>query len=213
MIDRRRVLVSGAASTSLPAGAALPTPAGGRIGFEVVRKGSKLGTHVLRFGQDRDRLTVTVAVSLVYKLAGITLYRYTHNAVEVWSGGQVVALDSQTDDNGDRYQVSARREAAGLVVQGSAVARYVAPADALPATHWNRRELEVPWINTQDGRLVRLAVAKQGIASIPTATGKIRAERFSLTGEVRMDLFYDDQSWVGLTFLKGDVPIQYLRMA
>ena len=214
MIERRRLLAGGARLAvlpSLPARAALPVPTSGRLGFDVMREGSKLGMHSLTFQPSSDGLTVQVAVDLVYKVAGIALYRYTHRATEIWRGDDVVSIDSQTDDNGERHRVSGRREAAGLVVQGTKAARYTAPADALPATHWNRRELEVPWINTQDGRLMRPVVSQQGVEVIPTVGGTTQARRYALTGDVQLDMFYDDHGWAGLAFVKSGTPIRYER--
>jgi hypothetical protein len=218
MIHRRELLAGGGALlAALPVTglrAALPVPAGNRLGFDVIRKGAKLGVHMLSFAPNGDSLTVQVAVDIVYKIGPITLYRYTHRAIERWQGEQVVSLESHTDDNGTKYQVLGHREAAGFVVEGTK-ARYVAPPDALPATHWNRRELAGPWINTQDGALMRPRIAQQGIDTIPTAGGgSTRARRFVLTGDVQMDMWYDDRpSWAGLAFVKGGVPVRYERQA
>jgi len=214
-MDRRMMLAGSAAMLALPgtARAALPIPAGNRLGFDILRKGSKLGSHTLSFEPSGDMLTVHVAVELVFKIAGITLYRYRHQATERWQGDHVIGLDTQTDDNGTRYQVSATREGGTLMVQGTKTPRYAAPANALPATHWNRRELEGPWINTQDGRILRPAVTAQGMETIPAAKGgTVRARRYALTGEVQMAMFYDEhQTWAGLSFIKGGAPIAYER--
>lgn len=215
MIDRRGLIVGGAMLAAMPLRAALPVPPGNRLGFDILRKGSKLGTHSLAFEPNAGGLTVRVTVELAFKIAGITLYHYTHHATETWSSGQLVSVESETSDNGTRYQVAAHREAKGLIVQGTKAPRYLAPADALPATHWNKDELNGPWINMQDGRLMRPKIAPQGIEAIPTAGGgTIRATRYTLTGDVQLDLFYDDRhGWAGLSFVKGGAPIRYERQA
>ncbi|MBV9843005.1 MAG: hypothetical protein JOY99_15985 [Sphingomonadaceae bacterium] len=215
MFDRREILVGGAALGLLPiaARAALPVPAGNRLGFDVLLKGSKLGTHVLTFEPRGDGLSVHVAVDLVYKLAGITFYHYKHRATETWSGDQVVGLDATTDDNGTAYQVAVRRDASGLVVTGNKTPRYVAPADAMPATHWNRRELEGPWINTETGAIARPKITPLGVDTIPTANGTTRARHFALTGDVQMDMWYDDARWAGIAFSKGGRDVRYVRQA
>jgi len=216
MMDRRSMLTGAVALAAMPAGlrAALPVPPGNRLAFDILRKGAKLGTHVINFESDGDLLTVRVAVELTYRFAGVTLYRYRHQAVERWRGDKVVGLETQTDDNGASYQVSARREGSLLMVQGAKGQRFAAPADALPATHWNRRELDGPWINTQDGRILRPRVAAQGVENIPVAGGAmLRARRFALTGDVQLDMFYDErQGWAGLSFVKGGAPIRYERL-
>jgi hypothetical protein len=213
MIDRRELLVGAGVMVAVPgpvlaAGsiAALPIPPGDRLGFDIIRKGSRLGQHVLTFERSGNDLIVRVAMELVVKAAFITLYRYKHSAVERWSGDQVVALDSATDDGGTKYVVTARRTAAGLVVEATGKPKFVAPADASPATHWNRRQLDGPWINTQDGKIFRPKVTPVGAEAIPTAKGApLKANRYALSGDVAMDLWYDARpSWAGLSFTGKD---------
>jgi hypothetical protein len=216
MIGRRGLMIGGVALTALPVrafGAALPVPAGNRLAFDVVRNGSKLGKHVLTFEPAGDALTVRIAVDLAYKIGFITLYHYTHRATELWQGGQVVTIQTTTDDNGDKNTVTAHREAAGLYVQGTKAPRYLAPADALPGTHWNKAQLDGPWINTQDGRLMHPKVTPTGIVSIPGAGGgTVRANRYVVSGDVQMETFYDAHSaWAGLAFKKDGSDIRYER--
>jgi hypothetical protein len=215
-LDRRAIIAGGALLAALPgaARAALPVPPGNKLAFNVVRNGKTFGTHNLTFERNGDNLVVRVAVEMVFKAAFITLFRYKHTAIERWTGDQVVALDTTTDDNGKAFSVAGRRGPQGFFVEATGVPRYIAPANALPATHWNRRELDGPWINTQDGKLVRPRVAPQGVETVATAgAGSIRANRFILSGEVDMDMWYDSQpTWAGLRFKgKDGSAIQYIR--
>lgn len=226
---RRDLLIGGVASALLPtmllpsvaraaalsgAGAGLAVPPGGRLGFDILRKGSPLGSHMLTFASAGDRLTVKVEVNLVYRLLGMTLYRYAHHCTEIWDSGQVVALDSRTDDNGKPAQLTARRQAGGLVVEATGMPRYTAPANSLPATHWNQHELDGPWINTQTGKLLRPHVAPGGTENIPAAQGRtLNARRFDLSGEVQMVMWYDRIGWAGLSFTRDGTPIRYERQA
>jgi hypothetical protein len=223
MIARRELLIGGGALAVLPGllhpGAARaapppPPPPGDRLGFDILRKGSLLGHHLLTFATAADRLTVKVEVSLLYKLLGITLFHYNHHCTEVWEGGQVVALDSRTDDNGSPSQLTARRAAAGLVVEATGTPRYTAPANALPATHWNQHELDGPWINTENGKLLRPHVTPAGTETIPAAGGRsLIARQFDLSGDVQLAMWYDRIGWAGLAFTRGGAPIRYERQA
>ena len=193
--------------------AALPVPPADRLGFDVWAGSRKLGTHDLVFHPQPDGLLVDVTVDLAYRIGPLTLFRYTHSARERWQGGQVTDLATVTNENGTHYQVDARREASGLVVRPKGKAGYTAPADALPATHWNHRELDGPWINTQNGELLRPQIAPQGPGSVATADGKaLRVRKYALTGPVKMDMWYDEaQQWAGLSFVKGGVEVRYAR--
>jgi hypothetical protein len=219
IIGRREILIGGVMIAALPsfpargATSVLPVPVGNRLQFDIMRKGSKLGKHELSFSPAADGVTVHAAVELTYKILGVTLYHYTHRATEIWADNQVVALQAMTNDNGAQYSVTARRGPGGLAVQGSKAPRYIAPVDALPASHWNQRELEGPWINTQDGRLMRPKVTAGHVETIPAGGGRsLSARRFNLSGEVQLDLWYDDHlGWSGLSFIKGGALIRYER--
>lgn len=214
ILDRRQFLAGGAALIAFSSRAALPVPAGNRLGFDIMRKGWKLGTHVLTFDRAGTMLTVQVVVDLVFRIGPIPLYRYSHRATERWEDDQIVSIECHTDDNGEPYQVSGHREAAGLVVQGTKSGRYVAPPNAVPATHWNRRELEGPWINTQDGRIMRPRVTPLGIATIALVGGRsLSARHYQLNGDVQLDIYYDDRGWAGLSFVKSGTPIRYERQS
>lgn len=178
-----------------------------------MREGSKLGTHDLTFRTAGETLTVNVAVDLAYDIGPVTVFRYTHRAVEHWKGDQVVSVESQTDDDGEDYKVSGVRDGSGLVVQATGLASYVAPTSALPATHWNRNQLAGPWINTQDGKLLQPKVADVGVETIATADGRtLDARRYRMTGDAALDIWYHDtMGWAGLSFVIDDTEIRYLR--
>ena len=217
MIGRRSLLVAaGAFACVRPVRAApLPVPPNGRLGFNVLCDGNVLGTHILTFEGEGDSPTVRVAVDLSFGLGPVKLYRYTHRATEIWRNGKVFSLVAETDDDGKKYKVNAVRTDEGLVVEGPKASRYVAPEDALPATHWNRKMLDGPIINTQYGDLMRPSIAPLGQEEIPAVGGKeIRASHFALTGDAVLDTWYDSTpSWAGISFkAKGDRSIRYERL-
>ncbi len=201
-------LTSGAAMA-----AALPVPPANRLGFDVRYGSRKLGTHDLIFHPQPDGLLVEVAVDLAYRIGPMTLFRYTHTVRERWQGGQVIELSTQTNENGTHYRVEGRREPGGLIVQPVGHPSYTAPADALPATHWNHRELDGPWINTQNGDLLRPQIVPQGMTMVEAADGKaLRVHNFALTGPVKLNLWYDEaQEWAGLALVKGGFEVRYAR--
>ena len=125
-----------------------------------------------------------------------------------------MSLESRTNDNGKPFHIIASRGPAGLSVQADGAARYVAPANALPATHWNQRQLSGPWINTQTGQLMRPRVVPGGVEKIVAAGGALlEARRYELTGDAQLSMWYDKVGWAGLSFNKGGTLIRYERQA
>jgi hypothetical protein len=219
MIGRRVFLLGAAAGLAGlgAAGAPPPAPLGGRLAFRVLRKQKEIGAHELVFETAPSGLIVRIEVELVVRLGPVPLYRYRHRATEIWDGETVTALDATTNANGRDHFARAERRADGLLhVSGSRVDDYAAPADASPATHWNRAMLNGALIHTQDGRLMRPAVTPAGTERIIGADGQaIDAERYELTGDVTLDTWYDAQPlWAGLSFAAEDGShILYERLA
>ena len=216
MIARREVL-AGALALLGPAralGAAWPLPPADRLAFDVWLGKRQLGTHDLVFHPSPDGgLVVDVMVDIAFRVGPITLYRYSHRAQERWAGGQVTRLSTTTLDNGTRHRVEGQRAAGGLMIEADGKPAYLAPADALPATHWNRRELDGPLINTQNGELLRPHIAAEGPGTVTTASGRpLRVNRYALSGPVALTLWYDEaQEWAGLSFTKAGSEVRYAR--
>jgi len=216
-MKRRHFLMLGAGaamSLAMPRIAnALPVPRSDEIIFRVMREDSEIGAHTIKFTRAGDRLTVDVAADIAVKFGPFTLFHYRHRATEVWQGDKVVSINAETDDNGKSYKLTGQREGDALVIAGSR-GEYIAPPDALPATHWNQRMLDHPMINTQNGMLMRPLVTRLGAEAIPLANGEeVKATRFSLSGDAKLDTWYDESpAWAGLSFhAKDGSEIRYIK--
>jgi hypothetical protein len=192
-------------ASAVPGFSSLPVPASHRLGFQVIRHGSAIGTHTLGFqGSDAD-LRVDIAVNVLVHLGPIPLVRYTHRAMETWQDGRLSALEGQTNKNGNLMHMRAYRVAEGLRVEGSGTDPYIAPPGALPTTYWNPGMLWVPMIGTQDGGLVRPRVREKAVEEVRLASGgALPAQLYSLTGDLELDLWYHQKDWVGMRFEVAD---------
>ncbi len=213
MIGRRSLCLSApalcaaAALRARPAAAApLPVPPGGTMTFRLIRHEDDIGTHTVKFDQQGGALTIRIDVEVLVKFGPIPLVRYSHHNIEVWRDNRLDRLSSTTDKNGTKLYVEAHRTEAGLSVVGSAATAYIAPDDALPTTYWNKRMLSVPMIGTQDGMLVHPTVRDLGADPVTLAAGgRIPATRYSLRGDLDLDLWYDGTgTWAGMEFSVAD---------
>ncbi|MEI7712144.1 MAG: DUF6134 family protein [Rhodospirillales bacterium] len=202
----RRTLLAGATCLGAihPTAAALPIRRGNRLAFDIVRKGSKIGSHVLTFQPEANRLIVRIAADIAVAFGPIVLFRYKHRATERWEDGRVVSLDADTDDDGEKFAVKIRRDGDALAVEANGKPRYIAPPNTTPATHWNRGMLDGPFVNTQDGKLLRPSVISLGTTTdLPRCP--IPASGFALRGDCDLDTWYDTAPrWVGLRFKGRD---------
>jgi len=207
MIPRRGLLSTAASVCVARAARAQPAvPEDDRRTFRIVRNGSAIGMHVLTFARAGDGLDIRIAVDIAIGFGPITLFRYTLRGLEQWRDGAVVHLDATTDNDDKPEQMRADRDARGLWVEGSKAARYLAPADALPATHWNMAELNASWVNPQDGRLLHPVVQRVGEEAMALPNGRMEAAtHYTLTGDAKLDIWYDAaHQWSALSFVARD---------
>lgn len=199
MIDRRLLLAAGLAA--LPALALAATPASRRLTFSVLRNGTKIGEHVMSFAGDPASPTVTTEVRMTVKLGPVPVFRYRHHAVERWTRGRFVSLETTTDSNGKAERVSARRTEAGVTIE-TAKGAITGPSGVRPFTHWNPEVFSGPLFNPQEGKLLKVTARK------------VSAGHWTVRGEAEIDDFYDEAGvW---TALKGKLEdgskIEYRRV-
>lgn len=170
------------------------------------RQGQQIGDHRLRFEHDNGQLKVSTSIDLAVKLLGLTAFRYSHRAQEVWSGDALLSLTSRTDDDGKNYAVQANRTEAGIAVQVQGAGRTVLPATILPSSHWNVRQVrQTVLLNSQKGTEAHVKVATVGRETIKTASGSLQATRYRYEGDVKMDQWFDDRGrWVKMAFAGSD---------
>ena len=125
------------------------------------------GGHALTCEAGGNGLTVEGVADSAVSLGPIVLFRYRHRATERWENGQVESVDAETNDDGTKDQARMWREGGPLIVEATGRPRYIAPANATPATHWNKAMLDGPIINTQHGKLPRPNVASLGLTTSP----------------------------------------------
>lgn len=217
----RRALLLGSAGIACVgilhgnAARALPIPGDRRLTFRILRKGSVIGAHSVNFGQDDDGLTVSIAMDVAVGIGPLILFRYHHNATERWRGNRLMFMQTETNDDGTRDWVTARRDSDGIAIEGSRDRPYTAPPDAMPGSHWNPQMLRVPVINTQTGRLLRPRVTLVDEEKVALGSGTtVAAKHFSVRGDANIDTWYDaSPSWVALRFIAHEgSEIRYERI-
>ncbi|NKC34218.1 DUF6134 family protein [Falsiroseomonas selenitidurans] len=184
---RRRGLLAGGAAMLL-AEAAAAAPAG--LDFRVLRGGSPVGTHSVRFREAAGLLEALSEVRIEVKLMGFTVFRYHHLTTEGWRGGRLVALTSRLAKNGTTTVCEARAAEAGLVLRGPE-GEVRMPAAAAPLTWWRQATLRpgVPLFDPRKG------IAVDPELRITPAGG---GTRVVLVGGEGADVLYDGAgTWVG----------------
>ncbi len=177
------------ALTSAAASACTPPPAASYV----IRHETygEIGSHKVRFACAGADLLVDAEVSIRVSLAGIALYERQASYHETWLGDQLIAFKSSFDDNGQPYQVSARKDGREVVIEGAA-GRIEAPASVVSNHPWNVAVVERPLLfDTREGRLQRVQVQPEGRDTLEIAGRPVAAERYLVAGDLERELWYD----------------------
>jgi hypothetical protein len=187
-------------------------PPAGVIPFSVYRGGSEMGHHHTRFSQDGDTLRVDIEIRLAVSLAGITVFRYTHDSVERWRDGRLVAIDTETYDDGTEYRVRGRAEGDVFRVLEGREGPWEAPADIIPTSYWHigvtRHER---LLHTQYGEPFDVSTQRLGRETIQAAGRRVEADRYRLTASLVVDVWYNPaDQWVKLAFDARGAEVDYV---
>jgi hypothetical protein len=185
------------------AGPALAVP--GDLTFRVVREGSEVGRHTVRFREEGGLLEARSEVRIEVKLMGFTVYRYLHETVEAWRDGRLVGLSSRLDKNGTSAFCEARSAAGALVLRGPG-GEVRMPPQAAPLTWWRQATLR-PGVPLFDPRKA-IAVDPE-LRLTPVAGGT----RVVLIGGEGAEVLYDAAgTWVGFATTGEDgSAVRYAR--
>ena len=191
-MDRRHFIMGSAFLGATLAAPAIAAQSAKRR-FRIIRDGDDIGTHDLEAVLTGNGFEIDVTIRIAVKFLGVTAYRYEMNNREVWRGGRIVSVDSRVNDDGtqERARVTARPDT--LTIDGS---RYSGKASVEAATtsYYAPAFLKrSPWISTQSGDILKVAVNPEG-----------RANWWKISGGLDTTLGYDARGeWTGCEFDAG----------
>ncbi|MBI3862594.1 MAG: hypothetical protein HY290_11945 [Planctomycetia bacterium] len=162
-----------------------------------------------------DKLHIDAGLTFDYV---VYVYRYRSTGTEVWKEGRLVELENTADLNKTRYRLSAKATEKGLrlSVDGN---QSDLPADAWPTSYWRipdrlaHRESDeksgvvtagaskpaeggkakkVSLLDSDKGQNLRGEVQYVGAEMISVAGKRKSCAHYRVSGEVQVDLWYDD---------------------
>jgi hypothetical protein len=163
--------------------------------FMVQVSGKPAGeVHMTIHKQDNGAVQVRCDTDIKVSLL-IGTYKYVYRGLEVWKDQRLVRFESNTDDNGTRYIVSAFAEPAGLRIKVNNAERVV-KQEVWLTSYWclpdpKLRSNTIPLIDADTGKdlsgnLRFVANEKRRVAGQETTLN-----HYKLTGKVNVDLWYD----------------------
>jgi Family of unknown function (DUF6134) len=157
----------------------------------------EIGRHVITFSCHGDDLLVETKISGEATLLSLPVYTLDGSYREVWRGDRLISFDSQINDNGEQFEVSARAEGDQTVIDRR---RGVieAPATIVSDHPWNYAVLDRPLLfDARRGKLRHVQVEPAGKEALVIGGRKVPANKFQMTGDLERVLWYgEDGTWL-----------------
>jgi hypothetical protein len=144
--------------------------------------------------QDDGTTTVSCDTNIQVRVL-LKTYRYSYQGREIWKDGRLQRLDSQCNDDGQRFQVAALADGDRLRLRVNNQER-LARGDVWLTSYWTvagvkARKDTVPLIDADRGSDLDCKVQLIGAVQIVVAGQVQNVSHYKLTGKVLVDLWYD----------------------
>ncbi|MEO3427545.1 DUF6134 family protein [Pelagibius sp. CAU 1746] len=162
--------------------------------FLVLRHGNVIGEHLFTFSRRPSKgggdFVVEVAIDIAVDLLGVTLFRFTHRAEEVWREGWLHSLISATDDDGALWRLESQRRDGALRGKVNDVPFDVS-GFVVPASLWHRDTPRTQALfGTIDGRVKVVRSEALGEEAVKVGGDRVQARHYRLTGQLERDIWY-----------------------
>lgn len=168
--------------------------------FSLLYKGAEIGRHIVRSARAIEEIRVNTEVEVTVKRFFLTVFSYRHRSEESWRDGRLLALKSETTEDGETFRVEGAAVPRGFRVVGKE-GPFIAPPAALTSNClWNSAILQQETvIDAQHGGVIGLSVRKLADEHIVVAGRPVAATRFRfISPDLAGTIWYDNAGrWVG----------------
>jgi hypothetical protein len=172
--------------------------------YDVMRDGTKIGTSTTDIDRQGDTVSVKMSADITVKIMYVTVYRFSSSSTESWKGNHFVAYNSNADDNGTKYVISATTAADKVSLDVNGKKAEVA-GGLLPASMWNREFLKHASVFDPDnGKRVTLKVADEGEEKLVINGVSYQTRHYKISGDFARDLWFEGDKLVRMRLLGSD---------
>lgn len=165
-----------------------------RLAFTITRNGDAIGSHTYNFVRQGDKIIVNIQTDIDFRFLSVPLYKFQHEAREVWRDDRLLRLVSSTNNNGETVALDVRADGDVLKVGGQAGQAEI-DALAVPASLWNPGVvMRGTLVDPVSGKVMTTTAADKGVETLTVAGRTIEARRYTLSGDYRRDVWYDSRS-------------------
>ena len=130
-------------------------------------------------------------------LGGLYQYKYSYSGTETWHKGRLVRLDSNCNDDGKRFTVSARADGNALRVTVNGQEQLF-PADVWTTSCWRlpdprHRHGTLTLLDVDSARQLAGNMEHAGTSRVNVAGQGQDCVHYRVTGDVHLELWFDAQ--------------------
>jgi hypothetical protein len=153
-------------------------------------------THMTFKRQDDGSLSIVCQADVKVTKLGITVYHYNYRGNEIWKDSKLVRFQSNTDDDGEKYTVSATADQDGIRLRVNNQERIVrvdwlSSYGQLPDAEARKRTLAI--MDADTGKTVTGAMRYLGTQQITVAGKNQNCFHYRITGPLMVEAWYDGQ--------------------
>lgn len=163
--------------------------------FSISIDNKNAGSYALTIQHDQGTFTVTGNANVRHRVL-IKTYTYNYNGKEVWKDGRLQSLDSQTNDDGKQFTVSARADGNALRVTSNGQQR-ITRTDVWTTSYWRLaaaqfRNQTVPLIDCDTGRDITATLQYVGLDPARVCGTVQNYSHYRVAGGgLQVDVWYD----------------------
>lgn len=173
--------------------------------FDVSLDDRAIGYHSFDFSSNESgQFTVDVDAAFDVRVLLIPVFSYQHNNRETWQDGCLQRIESQTDSNGTRFNVTGVRRDGVFELSGDGEPKRLQTSCLMTFAYWDQRLLQQrQLLNAQTGEVVDVVIDKEGEERVDFGAQPVVADVYRILGddgEVDIRLWYaqDSGQWLRL---------------
>lgn len=178
---------------------------GTEMQFDIIRSGEKIGDHIVRFDTNNDKTVVSSTSRMQIDILFFTAFQYRYDSRAIWRNGILNKLEVSVNDDGALFSMLADQQGPRLRLTHGNNSRDI-NLPIYPTNHWNAAVLKQDQVlNTLTGEINKVLISSAGYEDVKTESGIIPAMRYTYSGDLINDVWYDDMGrWVKLRFKGRD---------
>ncbi|HEX5078277.1 MAG TPA: DUF6134 family protein [Geminicoccaceae bacterium] len=157
----------------------------------------EIGRHVITFSCQGEDLVVETEMSSEITVLSLPVFTLEGRYREVWRGDRLISFESELDDNGEHFEVSARAEDDHVMIDRRR-GLIEAPATIVSDHPWNYAVLDRPLLfDARRGKLRHVRVEAVGQETLVIGGRQVPARKYRMTGDLDRVLWYgEDGTWL-----------------